>query len=302
MIYDMFSFFNELDVLEERLQYLYNHVDYFVLCESDTTHVGEKKCLYYKDNKNRFEKYENKIIHVVFRGNSKVQNAWENENLQRNYLIENINLTNDDKIMISDVDEIPSINFISKLSRYDGSSILIAIQELSYFWPNYRRNDLPYWMGGTRGFNFKYLEKLKCLNENYSSTFLASLNKGTTLTKVRLTNVGLPINNGGWHLSYMGGKNSIKSKISSFAHTEEKERIGIDFDKFIDNFIITGSNFFGKNETYINYGTFKYIYLIPYSEQTPKLSFLLRQKWYFQKNTIVFKIKLKYYAEMLLWF
>ena len=214
MIYDMFSFFNELDVLEERLDYLYNHVDYFVLCESDTTHVGKKKCLYYNDNKSRFDKYKNKIIHVIFPGNSKVKNAWENENLQRNYLIENINLTFDDKIMISDVDEIPSHNFISKLSRYKGSSLLIAIQELSFFWPNYRRNDLPYWMGGTRGFNFTNVDKLKFLNENYSSTFLASLNKGTSLTKVRLTNVGIPINDGGWHLSYMGGKNSIKNKIN----------------------------------------------------------------------------------------
>jgi len=300
MIYDLFCFFNELDVLEERLEYLYNHVDYFVLCESDTTHSGKKKCLYFNENINRFDKYKAKIIHVVFPGNSTVKNAWENENLQRNYLAKNINFTKDDKIMISDVDEIPSHKFISKLSRYDGSSLLIAIQELSFFWPNYRRNDLPFWMGGTRGFNFKNVDELNYLNEYYSSTFLAFLNYGTTLTKVRLTNVGIPINNGGWHLSYMGGKNSIKNKIYSFAHTEEVERIGVDFEMFIDDFIKTGRNFFGKNEFYIINGTFKNKILDSYVGRTTNFTFFLRLKWCFKRKLMIFKINYFYYAKMLL--
>jgi len=37
-IYDCFSFFNELDLLEIRLQELYDHVDYFVISEANKTH------------------------------------------------------------------------------------------------------------------------------------------------------------------------------------------------------------------------------------------------------------------------
>ena len=37
-IYDCFQFFNELDLLEIRLDTLYDHVDYFVLSESNKTH------------------------------------------------------------------------------------------------------------------------------------------------------------------------------------------------------------------------------------------------------------------------
>ena len=62
MIVDCFSFFNELDMLECRLEYLYNHVDKFVICEANYTHSGIKKDFNYLNNKSRFAKYEDKII------------------------------------------------------------------------------------------------------------------------------------------------------------------------------------------------------------------------------------------------
>ena len=37
-IYDCFNFFNELDILEMRLNILYDYVDYFVIVESSLTH------------------------------------------------------------------------------------------------------------------------------------------------------------------------------------------------------------------------------------------------------------------------
>ena len=36
-VYDCFSFYNEFDILEIRLQELWDVVDYFVLVEADTT-------------------------------------------------------------------------------------------------------------------------------------------------------------------------------------------------------------------------------------------------------------------------
>ena len=53
-IYDCFNFFNELDLLEIRLNTLYDIVDYFVIIESNLTHSGEVKPFYYEDNKSRF--------------------------------------------------------------------------------------------------------------------------------------------------------------------------------------------------------------------------------------------------------
>lgn len=46
MVYDCFTFFNEYELLELRLETLYNAVDYFVISESNKTHanyLGKKK-------------------------------------------------------------------------------------------------------------------------------------------------------------------------------------------------------------------------------------------------------------------
>ena len=241
-----------------------------------------------------------KIIHLVHSGEKDVLNPWVNENLQRNFIIENLDLNNDDKIIISDVDEIPSKIFINKLHNFEGNEILISVQELSYFWPNYRRNDLPFWIGGSRGFNFKNFKNLKFLEKKYSNSFLKKFNSNTTLTKIRLTNVGIPVNNGGWHLSYMGGLESIKKKILSFAHNEEKERIGEDIDSFLNKFLLDGKDFFGKNEYYVSSGTFKPTVLLEDYVKKNKLTLLLKFKWKLYKRILILKIKLKYYAKMFL--
>ena len=55
-IFDSFIFFNELDLLEMRLNILNDVVDYFVLTESPWTVSGNSKPLYYQENKDRFEK------------------------------------------------------------------------------------------------------------------------------------------------------------------------------------------------------------------------------------------------------
>lgn len=64
-VFDVFPFFNELDLLEIRLNILDPHVDYFVLSKSTKTFSGLDKPLYYKENKEKFKKFNHKIIHNV---------------------------------------------------------------------------------------------------------------------------------------------------------------------------------------------------------------------------------------------
>ena len=63
-IYDCFTFFNELEILDLRLKELNNHVDYFVLVEATLTHTGKSKDLIFEKNKNKFSEYLDKIIHI----------------------------------------------------------------------------------------------------------------------------------------------------------------------------------------------------------------------------------------------
>ena len=43
MLIDSFLFFNEAELVELRIKYLNNLVDYFVVVEADITHQGKKK-------------------------------------------------------------------------------------------------------------------------------------------------------------------------------------------------------------------------------------------------------------------
>ena len=84
-IYDIFIFFNELDLLEIRLNILDLYVDYFVIVECTETFSGLVKPLYYKENKDLFKKWNHKIIHYV------VDNMPKNEDDLR-YRLGNKNL------------------------------------------------------------------------------------------------------------------------------------------------------------------------------------------------------------------
>ena len=64
-VFDSFIFFNELDLLEMRLNILNDVVDHFVITESPFTVSGNEKPLYYQENKDRFGKFNDKIVHYV---------------------------------------------------------------------------------------------------------------------------------------------------------------------------------------------------------------------------------------------
>ena len=64
-VFDSFIFFNELELLEMRLNILNDVVDYFVLTESPFTVSGNEKPLYYQENRDKFYKWNDKIIHNI---------------------------------------------------------------------------------------------------------------------------------------------------------------------------------------------------------------------------------------------
>ena len=90
-IIDCFIFYNELDLLEYRLNILNDVVDYFVIVESTHTFVGKEKVLFFNENKHLFEKFNEKIIHIIVDDfpykypNINIHNneQWKNEKFQR---------------------------------------------------------------------------------------------------------------------------------------------------------------------------------------------------------------------------
>lgn len=65
MIYDCFPFFNELDLLEIRLNILKDVVDKFVIAEAPWTHSGLSKQLLRPIDMERFAAFRSKIVYVI---------------------------------------------------------------------------------------------------------------------------------------------------------------------------------------------------------------------------------------------
>ena len=91
-IIDCFTFYNEVDILNYRLNILNDVVDYFIIVESTHTFSGIEKKLIFFENTSLFEKFKDKIIHIIVDDfpytfpniNYEKKQQWENEYHQRN--------------------------------------------------------------------------------------------------------------------------------------------------------------------------------------------------------------------------
>lgn len=212
-IYDMFMVRAELDLLEVRMEELWDQVDYFVMLESAVTHTDRPKPLYVTENWDRFKRYHKKmILHVLDFNNTHFAGTWERENFQRDALYHQIfpYLTgpkkpqDNDVILVSDLDEIPKAEVLETLRNCVFPPILRLSTRLYYYSYQYLFDDKEYW---------PYPQ----------ATFYAG-NK-TVLPQV-LRNNGTDHNmpeilNAGWHCSYCFKRlEDLVTKIHSSPHTE----------------------------------------------------------------------------------
>src|SRR3954464_8678539 len=109
MVYDCFTFFNELDVLEIRLHVLADVVDRFVLVEARQTHQRRAKPLYYAENRDRFASFADGMEHVVVEEfPEEAAGTWGLDGWQRNAIRRGIaEVEIGDTILISDAEAIP---------------------------------------------------------------------------------------------------------------------------------------------------------------------------------------------------
>ncbi len=250
MIYDCFLFFNELDLLEIRLNVLDGVVDKFVLVESSKTFTGGCKPLYYNENKKRFSRFSDKIIHIVYDEDvSQIDNPWIVENNQRNAIFRGLaGAKDDDVILISDLDEIPNPDKVLKYKNYSG--IKCFQNDFFYYYLNYICVDEPVWYKGTRMLNYRdCFHSLDNVKVKMNSHLPEQYTIGTTINKIRYYKKGKQVKNGGWHFSYLGGAEAIRKKILSISHTEFQTSEFTDIEK-IKSRVALGEDIFNRGQHY----------------------------------------------------
>lgn len=200
-IYDAFTFFNELDLLELRLSILDPYVDKFILVESRQTFMGQPKDLYYGDQLTMQaieikEKYGHKIIYIIAPNIDIKQVPYERHWLC--YALEEALVKEigdpEDIVMFSDLDEIWNPEILKQM------------------------DDKPH---SLEQFNYTYYLNMRS-NEDWTGTLISKVkNVDIGFNKRNRTAKPNPLPNGGWHFTNMGGKEQVIKKILAYDHGHE---------------------------------------------------------------------------------
>ena len=231
-IFDCFMYFDEEVVLDVRLNTLDKYVDYFVIVESSFTHKGDNKNLMF--NHNKFEKFKNKIIYLVYDKQPKgieavnendsedeksrkyILNAALRENGQRNFIQNGLNKAeNNDIILISDVDEIPNLSEVN--FNNISEKIIMFHQDMFYYKFDLKIPNLLW--TGTKGCRKKYLLSPQWLR-NVKDRKYFPFRIDILFSEKKYSSIKF-ISNGGWHFSNIKTAEEIEHKLKSYLHHRE---------------------------------------------------------------------------------
>ena len=152
-IIDSFLFYDELDMLEFRLTELNEHVDYFIILESNFDFKGNKKESVFNLNKERFNLWKDKItlidcpelcpslIEYTKKSQKEFSDGYEinKDNIilymtsKLREFLNSFNIDFEDMVMLSDIDEIPdfkNLDSLEDLLNFDS----VFLKQKRFFW------------------------------------------------------------------------------------------------------------------------------------------------------------------------
>jgi beta-1,4-mannosyl-glycoprotein beta-1,4-N-acetylglucosaminyltransferase len=250
-IFDTFTFFNELDLLELRMNILGDVVDYFVINEANITFTGKEKPLYYYENRERFKKWEHKIIHhVTVDNNETLEKYWEGVPYHRSMIEENIyklpmyyqracfhkdsaiyalldHAQDDDIILTGDADEIANPEVIKAINEwFDPGNHYVLKGPVYYYYLNLLCE--KEWVG-TRVSTMKML-------------------KSMSVDKLRQSHQDAwKVEDGSWHWSFFGDADTVRAKMDAYEHQENNLP---EFRDSMEDRIENGIDPFGRDYLY----------------------------------------------------
>tara|TARA_A100001388_G_scaffold68664_1_gene48556 strand:- start:46 stop:786 length:741 start_codon:yes stop_codon:yes gene_type:complete len=218
-----------------------NYVDKFVICESLYDHRNNKKGVNFDPEK----KYINdpQILHIVVeKPFPKNTNAWQNQAIQRDYIIKKLNFAEEnDFIFFSDPDEILNPEVLKNFDLKKKYGIFLQ----RFF--NYKFNIFnPYespWEG-TKVCKKKNLKSIDFMREKVRKKNLRY--KFYRFDKEKNIQI---FENAGWHFNNVMSPEKISKKLKTFAHNEFSSEEFSSVET-IRNKINAKVDLFNRNEKY----------------------------------------------------
>lgn len=227
-VYDMFPFFNELELLEIRLNELDPVVDVFILAEARHTFQKKPKELVFEKNKDRFAKFLPKIRHVIvdelpgFFYKWRRPDAWVVSDFQKGQVVRGLHdAQGGDTVIFSDVDEIPKASAV--LSATGKAGITVFEQRLYAYYLNnicvdydthgqicvaqYNRDGLGWWRGSV----MMDFDNFRKMNKSIKKMRLLHDRPEPEVTVMK---------DSGWHFTSIGDVEKIALKLESYEHSE----------------------------------------------------------------------------------
>ena len=209
MIVDAILFNDELELLKHRILWLRDYVDITLILEADFTFSGKPKLLSAKPKLADIEELtEGTVIPLQmtigsFDGNLP-DNPWDIELASRDFLIKHVvTYCPEDRILLSDLDEIPSLEQMGVISKLDleGNLETFSIpMQVYYRYANWHQ------VGSGE-------------NWNLAKTFNSS--SAPSVSEIRSTDNFLVLPGKGSHISYLSmTAQQITNKFEAFSHSE----------------------------------------------------------------------------------
>ena len=212
-IYDCITFFDENLLVNARFEILKDVVDFFIICESNYDHKGNKKKINFSLIN---QEYRNKVKHIIIEENfPDLKNGWSIESYQREKIFNSLHVADkEDFIMYSDADEIPNPNILKDLDLKKKYGIFLQkffVYKINIF------NEYETPWQGTR----------ICKKKNLKS--FTHLRK-----KIRLENLQKPfwkiqyeknidiLENGGWHFNNLYSPEIISMKLKNIQNVDKR--------------------------------------------------------------------------------
>ena len=209
---DCITFFDNNFMFDFRYNVMKNYVDKFVICESLYDHRNNKKGVNFDPEK----KYINdpQILHIVVeKPFPKNTNAWQNQAIQRDYIIKKLNFAEDnDFIFFSDPDEILNPEVLKNFDLKKKYGIFLQ-KFFNYKFNIFNAYESPW--EGTKVCKKKNLKSINYMRQNVLTKNLKY--KFYRIDKEKNIEI---IKNAGWHFNNIMSPELISLKLKTFAHSE----------------------------------------------------------------------------------